>query len=490
MKTPSPAALSATLVVLIGLALPCTTAFAGVAPTRNAGDLAAALADEGSAISGASFDAIPPNGSPVAVSDTPLTSFPTSGASYAVLSTGNATFADNLNLSGSESENNGGGPVAGRGGNDFDVVVLRLGLNVPAGANCMSFDFRFLTEEFPEHVGQQVNDAFIAELDGSSWTTSADGTVTAPGNFAFDPSGRQISVNASGETSMSETEGSGTTYDGATPLLRASRAITPGAHTLFLSVFDQGDAILDSAAFLDDLVFTQEPSGGCVSGARRAPEPVGPPTLADLPLPRLGRTVNVQTVSGEVSVALRRTGGAGSIRASQKGLNFVPLEQARQIPTGSFVDTRDGTVRLVSRRVGGALTQTGDFSSGLFQVLQSRRRRARGLTDLELKGASFRRCLGVEFGGGPLAGPLVPASGSQLRRRTIRRLRARARGRFRSGGRHSAATVRGTAWSIADRCDGTLTKVTRGSVVVRDFRRKRNVVVRAGKSYLAKARRR
>ena len=39
-----------------------------------------------------------------------------------------------------------------------------------------------------------------------------------------------------------------------------------------------------------------------------------------------------------------------------------------------------------------------------------------------------------------------------------------------------------------DRCDGTLTKVRRGAVVVRDFRRKRNVVVRAGKSYLARAR--
>jgi hypothetical protein len=47
--------------------------------------------------------------------------------------------------------------------------------------------------------------------------------------------------------------------------------------------------------------------------------------------------------------------------------------------------------------------------------------------------------------------------------------------------------VRGTAWGMQDRCDGTLTKVQRGRVVVRDFRRRRNVTVRAGKSYLAKA---
>jgi len=476
--------LGAALAVILGLAVPAA-ASAAIMPTRDAGALAIA-AD--APATGAGFDAIPPNGSPVAVSDRPLASFPTTGASYAILTTGNATFADNLNLSGSDTENNGGGHVPGRGGNDFDVVVMRVGLDVPPGANCLSFDFRFLTEEFPEHVGQTVNDAFIAELDRTSWTTSPDGTVTAPSNFAFDPAGRQISVNASGETSMSSEEATGTTYDGATPLLRASTPAAPGPHTLFLSVFDQGDAILDSAAFVDNLAFSQQAPGGCVSGARLAPEPAGPRTLADLPLPTLGRTVNVEAVSGVVRVARpRRAAAAGSIHASQKGLTFVPLEEAAQIPVGSFLDTRRGTVRLVSRRLGSATrkTQVGDFSGGLFQALQSRRRSARGLTDLVLKGASFRRCLGVELGGGPILSP-IRASG--LSRRAIRRLRARANGRYRTSGRNSSATVRGTEWTMTDRCDGTLTKVKRGSVVVRDFRRKRNVVVRAGKSYLAKAR--
>ena len=49
--------------------------------------------------------------------------------------------------------------------------------------------------------------------------------------------------------------------------------------------------------------------------------------------------------------------------------------------------------------------------------------------------------------------------------------------------------MRGTRWEMIDRCDGTLTKVQRGSVVVRDFRKKKNVVVKAGKSYLARAKR-
>jgi hypothetical protein len=66
-------------------------------------------------------------------------------------------------------------------------------------------------------------------------------------------------------------------------------------------------------------------------------------------------------------------------------------------------------------------------------------------------------------------------------------MRANARGRFRTRGRYSAATVRGTIWNTIDRCDGTLTKVKRGVVVVRDFRKRRNITVRAGKSYLARA---
>lgn len=39
---------------------------------------------------------------------------------------------------------------------------------------------------------------------------------------------------------------------------------------------------------------------------------------------------------------------------------------------------------------------------------------------------------------------------------------------------------------MIDRCDGTLTIVHRGTVVVRDFHRHRNITVTAGHSYLAK----
>ena len=58
-------------------------------------------------------------------------------------------------------------------------------------------------------------------------------------------------------------------------------------------------------------------------------------------------------------------------------------------------------------------------------------------------------------------------------------------GSFRTTGRYSAATVRGTVWSTSDRCDGTLTVVKRGTVDVFDKITRKTVTVHAGHSYLA-----
>jgi hypothetical protein len=210
---------------------------------------------------------------------------------------------------------------------------------------------------------------------------------------------------------------------------------------------------------------------------------VAPATLADLPDPQLGVSVNVQGISGTVLVgipagAASTARGGGKANASQKGIEFVPLSQARQIPVGSFLDTSSGRVRLQSARNLAGVRQTGDFHGSIFQVKQSRKRRTKGLTHLVLKGASFRRCATGARGKGATAA---------ANKATIRRLQGDANGRFRTRGRYSSATVRGTVWETADRCDGTLTKVRRGRVLVRDLRRKRNILLTAGKSYLARA---
>jgi Ca2+-binding RTX toxin-like protein len=181
--------------------------------------------------------------------------------------------------------------------------------------------------------------------------------------------------------------------------------------------------------------------------------------------PVLGRKVVVAAERGDPEF------GPTGIRRT------VPLEGRLRIPVGSQVDATKASVRLsaaASRR----RTQSGTFSGARFRVLQRRTRRP--VTELRLKGGNFRRCRRTILRGGTVA---VGVS-----RRAIRRLGGRARGHFRARGRNSAATVRGTVFSVTDRCDGTLTRVRRGVVRVRDFRRRRTIVLRAGGRYLARAR--
>jgi hypothetical protein len=198
------------------------------------------------------------------------TVMPTRGETFGILSTGFAQFADDPNTEPDTTHAFSNALV--RGTSSYDATTIALPFTAPAGANCLTMDFQFLSEEFPEYVGSRFNDAFIAELDETTWTTTGTSDIEAPGNFAFDADGEVVSVNAVGLGGFSVANAQGTTYDGATPLLRASKQLTPGEHTLFLSVFDQGDAILDSAAFVDAVRvgFVPNPAVNCKAGAQVA----------------------------------------------------------------------------------------------------------------------------------------------------------------------------------------------------------------------------
>jgi hypothetical protein len=199
------------------------------------------------------------------------------------------------------------------------------------------------------------------------------------------------------------------------------------------------------------------------------------------PPAKVGKTANVEVLSGKVLVSLPPSSSSGKRASSSqvKGRTFIPIEQARQIPIGSLVDTRKGRIRLTTATTSTGKEQSGTFSSGIFQVRQSAKAKAKGLTELRLKGSSFSRCKSSKKSS-------AGAQTSRTSRRRIRRLKGNGKGRFRTRGRYSSATVRGTIWTVTDRCDGTLTQVKRGRVAVRDFRRKKTITVRAGKRYLAK----
>ena len=132
---------------------------------------------------------------------------------------------------------------------------------------------------------------------------------------------------------------------------------------------------------------------------------------------------------------------------------------------------------LLTTSAGAGGTQDGHFSQGMFVLGQSRRN---PLTTLSATGGGLSRCRTKLPRGG--ARKVAVAA-----RRRGRSLFSRVRGRFRTRGRNSSATVRGTRWLQKDTCSGTLTKVTEGSVTVRDFTKRRTVVVKRGKKYFARA---
>jgi hypothetical protein len=179
-----------------------------------------------------------------------------------------------------------------------------------------------------------------------------------------------------------------------------------------------------------------------------------------LPPPVAGKKVNVQPAGGTVKIKLPGKQG------------FKTLKVGQQIPVGTVVDTTKGRITLVTAGSGSSTGQA-DFYDGIFKIGQ--KRRGNRLTTLTL--VEKLSCSG---GGGK-------ASAAKKKKKK-RRLWGDGKGKFRTKGKHSAATVVGTRWLVADTCTTTTTTVKRGTVSVRDFVKRKTVILEKGKKYVARAR--
>ena len=117
------------------------------------------------------------------------------------------------------------------------------------------------------------------------------------------------------------------------------------------------------------------------------------------------------------------------------------------IANGAEVDTRKGTVEITRSDGGKAI-----FYGGIFKLSQSG-----GITTLTL----------TEKLTGCPSGQRKLASSAAAKPKT-RKLWGDGKGRFRTKGQYSAATVRGTKWLVQDGCRYTRTTVATGVVSVRD----------------------
>jgi len=158
-----------------------------------------------------------------------------------------------------------------------DYTELQLVLQVPANAQAFSFDFNFMSAEFPEFVCTMYDDTFVAMLTSTQFN----------GNVSFDSMGNRVSINVGFfdvcATSLDpgcvgDADLVGTGYEGSegggTGWLTTTAPVTPGEKiTLGFSVHDEGDHDYDSAVLIDNFRWEVDPVDGPVTVPRLRARP-------------------------------------------------------------------------------------------------------------------------------------------------------------------------------------------------------------------------
>ncbi len=175
------------------------------------------------------------NASSRAVATSLGTITPKANCTMVLLSSGVAGAADNQP-----------GSDLGSGGSSGDTSSLTLQLQVPETAEGFSFQFYFLSAEYPEWVGSAYNDKFTATLTSGAYS----------GNVSYDEYGNAISINSLFFTVTSPSLLTGTGFaseGGGTGWLTTTAPLIGGeVATLVFSIGDVSDGIYDSAVVIDN----------------------------------------------------------------------------------------------------------------------------------------------------------------------------------------------------------------------------------------------
>ena len=371
-------------------------------------------------------------------------------ANTTTINTGNQTLTPTLNCSFGTTTADGGGNVE-----DADQCGLGAGSRrsaVPQLATALDATQQPPTLNIPETSPAIDFAACGTRTTDQRGMTRPLGATCDAGAYEFDPRPDTSIASAAPPFTLSSSDPDSSfqcSLDGgafvacATPY---NPGAAPGTHTLTVRAVDAQGNIDPTPA---TTTFT----------VAAPPTPTASPTPTPTPTPVVNKTVVVRELKGTIKVKLP---GAKS---------YINLDVTRGIPVGSTVDTRDGTVELTSVPKAGAPPETAKFFDGIFKVTQSK-----GITTLTLT-ETLAAC--------PKSKTANAAAGKPKKRR----LWGDGKGKFRTEGKYAAATVRGTKWLVEDTCAGTLVKVNVGVVDVRDNVRHKTIVVRKGKSYLARPKR-
>ncbi|MCK6529771.1 putative metal-binding motif-containing protein [Myxococcota bacterium] len=146
-------------------------------------------------------------------------------------------------------------------GPEEDTAALELELLVPDGVRSFSFDFFFLSREYPVFVGSPFNDSFTVELESEAYT----------GNVAFDDAGNPVDVNNVLFVGFDPETMGGTGFhcgDGGGSLwIRTLAPVVPGeVIRLRFQVEDVTDGIYDSGVAIDNFTWSTAEIDGPETG--------------------------------------------------------------------------------------------------------------------------------------------------------------------------------------------------------------------------------
>jgi hypothetical protein len=358
-----------------------------------------------------------------------------------------------------------GSPITFRGTAppNLQVTVLRDGADEDADTVHVNADGTWSLQYPPLGLGTYTFRALAIDTENGVDSISAPVTLTvtgppAPAISSAPVSGTTVTLTGTARPGVTISVREGAAQVGSTT------ADVNGNWTVVLTNVAPGTHLYTAVA--TDPAGNQSPASPPQTVTVAGPQPPEPPANPPLgsPPPVAGKTLGTVIKSGTIKIKLPGTN------------TFVELAPGQQIPVGTTVDATHGRITLVA--AGG---QRADFYKGIFKVSQTKG--AKPLTTLTLAGPKPTCTTRTK-------GHASAARLTRKKRVRTRRLWGSGHGAFRTKGQYSSATVRGTTWLTQDSCAGTLVRVTRGVVRVRDNVRHKTVIVRAGHRYLARAKRR
>ena len=193
------------------------------------------------------------------------TMLPTDGTTFALFSSGVAGYIPVTTDEENPGDERGSWFAGGQKGSPRDDATLTMTLHVPPYMHYLYYDIQFFSAEYPEYVGSEYNDKVTVTVNSPSEGITSYTIDVNSGDFvltANDIPGTGFNIFAQsgypGGVDVVDTTPRVPGGDaGATALVTREHPVAPHENiTVTIYMTDTGDNLFDSAAFIDNLMFS------------------------------------------------------------------------------------------------------------------------------------------------------------------------------------------------------------------------------------------